>query len=77
MSTDQQESVQELDVREVDGEPFGHIMDALESVGESEALRLVNSFEPVPLYEVLSKKGYRYEAEQVADEEWHVTIRPE
>ncbi|MDS0222127.1 DUF2249 domain-containing protein [Haloarcula sp. S1AR25-5A] len=77
MSTDQQESVQELDVREVEGEPFGHIMDALDAVGEDEALRLVNSFEPVPLYEVLSKKGYQYETEQVADEEWHVTIRPE
>jgi len=77
MSTDQQESVQELDVRDVDGEPFEQIMNALDAVGESEALRLVNSFEPVPLYDVLSKKGYRYEAEQVADEEWHVTIRPE
>ncbi|GCF12993.1 hypothetical protein Harman_09280 [Haloarcula mannanilytica] len=76
MSTER-ESVQELDVREVDGEPFGHIMDALDSVGEDEALRLVNSFEPVPLYDVLSKKGYQYDTEQVADEEWHVTIRPE
>jgi uncharacterized protein (DUF2249 family) len=77
MSTDHQESVQELDVRDVDGEPFKQIMNALDSVGESEALRLVNSFEPVPLYDVLSKKGYQYDTEQVADEEWHVTIRPE
>ena len=77
MHTDQQELVQELDVREVDGEPFGHIMDALDSVGESEVLRLVNSFEPVPLYDVLSEKGYQYDAEQVADEKWYVTIRPE
>ena len=77
MSTDRQESVQELDVRDVDGEPFEQIMNALDSVGESEALRLVNSFEPVPLYDVLSKKGYQYDTEQVADEEWHVTIRPE
>ncbi|MFY4811680.1 DUF2249 domain-containing protein [Haloarcula argentinensis] len=77
MRTDQQESVQELDVRGVDGEPFEQIMNALDSVSESEALRLVNSFEPVPLYDVLSKKGYQYDTEQVADEEWHVTIRPE
>jgi uncharacterized protein (DUF2249 family) len=77
MSTDHQESVQELDVRDVDGEPFEQIMNALDSVSESEALRLVNSFEPVPLYDVLSKKGYKYDTEQVADEEWHVTIRSE
>ncbi|NHX39116.1 uncharacterized protein DUF2249 [Haloarcula quadrata] len=77
MSTEHQEAVQELDVRDVDGEPFEQIMSALDSVSESEALRLVNSFEPVPLYDVLTTKGYRYDAEQVADEEWHVTIRPE
>ena len=77
MSTDQRDTVRELDVRDVDGEPFGHIMDALDDVGESEGLRLVNSFEPVPLYDVLTKRGYQYDTEQVADEEWHVTIRPE
>ncbi|KAA9398784.1 DUF2249 domain-containing protein [Haloarcula sp. CBA1130] len=77
MSTDHQESVRELDVRDVEGEPFEQIMNALDAVSESEALRLVNSFEPVPLYDVLSKKGYQYDTEQVADEEWHVTIRPE
>ncbi|MEF8829408.1 MAG: DUF2249 domain-containing protein [Haloarcula sp.] len=77
MSTDQRDTVRELDVRDVDGEPFGHIMDALDDVGESEALRLVNSFEPVPLYDVLAKRGYQYDTEQVGDEEWHVTIRPE
>ncbi|WP_336337860.1 DUF2249 domain-containing protein [Haloarcula brevis] len=76
MHTDR-ETVRELDVRQVDGEPFGHIMDALDSVGEGETLRLVNSFEPVPLYDVLTRKGYQYDAEQVADGEWHVTIRPE
>ncbi|MFB6224629.1 MAG: DUF2249 domain-containing protein [Haloarcula sp.] len=63
-------------VRNVSGEPFGHIMDALDSAGDSEALRLVNSFEPVPLYDVLAKNGYQYDTEQVDDGEWHVTIRP-
>jgi uncharacterized protein (DUF2249 family) len=77
MHTDQRDTVRELDVRDVDGEPFGQIMDALDSVGEGEPLRLVNSFEPVPLYDVLTSKGYQYDAEQVADGEWHVTIRPE
>lgn len=77
MSTDFPEPVQELDVRDVDGEPFGQIMDALDDVGEDEALRLVNSFEPVPLYDVLRQKGYQYDAEQVTDEEWHITIRSE
>ncbi len=69
MSTDNQESVQGLDIRDVDTEPFEQVMSALDSVSESEALRLVYSFEPVPLYDILNKRGYQYDTEQVANRE--------
>jgi len=75
MSTDQRDTVRELDVRDVDGEPFGHIMDALDDIGEGEALRLVNSFEPVPQYDVLADRGFEYDTEYVAADEWHPRIR--
>lgn len=64
----------ELDVREIDGEPFGDIMSALEDLPDGETLTLINSFEPVPLYEVLERKGYTHETTQVEDDLWRVEI---
>lgn len=64
-----------LDVREIDGEPFGAIMSALEGLGNTETLLLVNSFEPVPLYDVLSSRGFDHETTEISDDEYHVLIR--
>lgn len=74
MHSEQRASARELDVRDVDGEPFSHVMDALSDLGPGETLRLVNSFEPVPLYGVLDERGYTHEAERIADDEWHVYV---
>ncbi|MUV58250.1 Uncharacterized conserved protein [Halogeometricum rufum] len=64
----------ELDVRETDGEPFGDIVAALDALGDCERLVLVNGFEPVPLYDVLERRGFAYEASQTGPEEWRVEI---
>lgn len=66
--------VRELDVRDVDGEPFGQIMTTLNQLGADETLLLINSFEPVPLYNVLDERGFAYEPEQITEDEWHVRI---
>jgi len=66
----------QLDARELDGEPFGPIMDELDALEPGERLLLVNGFEPVPLYDVLEDRGFDAEATQVADDEWHVVIEP-
>lgn len=63
-----------LDARDVDGEPFSHIVEALEELDETETLVLLNSFEPEPLYDVLDQRGFDHETEQVADDEWRVEI---
>ena len=65
---------QRLDVREIDGPPFGDIMSALEGLESDDRLRLVAGFEPKPLYEVLERRGFSFEPEQRAEEEWHVVI---
>jgi uncharacterized protein (DUF2249 family) len=65
---------QVLDVRDVEGEPFGDIMAALENLEPGETLLLINSFEPVPLYDVLSDRGFQHETMQVSEAEWHVEI---
>ncbi|ELY29121.1 hypothetical protein C499_06775 [Halogeometricum borinquense DSM 11551] len=64
----------ELDVREIEGEPFGEIVAALDTLCEHETLVLVNSFEPVPLYDVLEQRGFTYKTSQEGSEEWHVRI---
>jgi uncharacterized protein (DUF2249 family) len=63
-----------LDVRDVDDEPFPHIMTALSDLEDGETLELVNSFEPEPLYSVLSQRGFDYESERVDEDEWHVFV---
>lgn len=76
MATEDDPATRRLDAREIDGEPFGDIVDALGNLEDGDRLQLVNSFEPVPLYEVLDERGFDHETEQVADDEWHVLIEP-
>jgi len=68
------ETERRLDVRAIDGEPFGDIVATLSDLGQDETLLLINSFEPVPLYDVLEQRGYVHETTQVADDEWHIRI---
>ncbi|MGQ4555604.1 DUF2249 domain-containing protein [Halobellus sp. GM3] len=63
-----------LDVREIDGQPFDPIMTALGELSEAETLLLINSFEPEPLYEVLTERGFEYETEQRDPDHWRVRI---
>ena len=63
-----------LDAREIDGEPFGAIVAALEALAPDERLLLVNSFEPEPLYEVLENRGFDFETRSVGPDRWHVVI---
>jgi len=75
-STPADEADNTLDARDVDGEPFGAIMDALGDLSDDESLLLINSFEPEPLYDVLEERGFDYETSNPAPEEWHVEITP-
>ncbi|ELZ28840.1 hypothetical protein C475_04361 [Halosimplex carlsbadense 2-9-1] len=63
-----------LDAREIEGEPFGAIVAALEDLPAEGTLELVNSFEPEPLYGVLDDRGFAHETERVADDEFRVYI---
>ena len=63
-----------LDVREIDGPPFGKITAALDALEDDERVRLIAGFEPVPLYEVLEGRGLSFETERPGENEWHVLI---
>ncbi len=53
-------------------EPFAKIMGALKDLGERQVLVLRAPFEPVPLYEVLGKRGFAHWTERHADNDWSV-----
>jgi uncharacterized protein (DUF2249 family) len=69
----------ELDVRPVlraGGEPFTVIMDAVERLDTGQPLRLLATFEPVPLYGVLGKKGFTHAARAIGGGDWEVVFTP-
>jgi uncharacterized protein (DUF2249 family) len=54
----------DLDVRGIlkqNKDPFNDIMGALETLPLDHALNIINTFEPTPLINILSKKGYIHE----------------
>jgi len=53
-------------------EPLGPILSAAARVKEGDILCLWNTFEPLPLYEVLGKKGFVPWARQTAEGDWEV-----
>lgn len=65
----------ELDLRDdmrAGREPFSQIMAAVRALEDHEVLRLRTIFEPVPLFAVLAKRGFLYESQQNAPEDWSV-----
>lgn len=74
MSSEPADVDERLDVREIDGEPFGDIMAALKELDTDESLLLINSFEPEPLYEVLEQRGFDFETSNPEPDLWHIKI---
>lgn len=68
---------EELDVRpllERGEEPFTVIMAAIARVPERGALRLRASFEPVPLYAVLARRGFSHSSRALGANDWEVVF---
>ena len=60
-------NIVELDVRPIlDGgvDPFEAIMGKLKQMSDDQTLLIINTFEPVPLLNILKSKGYEYEVER-------------
>ena len=66
---------QELDVRPFQQrgeEPFSAIMAAIRTIPKGQVLLLRNTFEPVPLYEVLRQRGFEHWTRELAENEWEI-----
>ena len=65
----------ELDLRDdmrAGREPFSAIMAAVRELEADQVLRLRTIFEPVPLFAVMSKRGFLYESRRHAADDWSV-----
>ena len=60
----------ELDARidlEKGIDPFKSIMSAIKQLPENKVLKIINTFEPLPLIKILSEKGYAFKVERDND----------
>ncbi len=48
-------------------DPFEAIMGKLKEISDDQTLLIINTFEPVPLLNILKTKGYEYEVERPED----------
>jgi uncharacterized protein (DUF2249 family) len=53
-------------------EPFARIMGAVKALGPRDALVLRAPFEPMPLYDVLGRRGFAHWTERLADDDWRI-----
>ncbi|MHB8425523.1 MAG: DUF2249 domain-containing protein [Gammaproteobacteria bacterium] len=68
-----------LDMREElrrGGEPLPRIMETVRQLAPGQALRLLATFEPLPLYAVLGRKGFGHQATHHGVEDWEVLFTP-
>ncbi len=71
------EKVIELDVRPILAkgvDPFEAIMAKLKTMNDDETLLIINTFEPIPLLNILKKKGYEYETVRPDDGTVHTYL---
>ncbi len=61
-----------IDARKLQGNFFPSLKRQAEELGVGEGFKIIQSFEPHPLYGAMEAIGYVYHTEQVADNEFHV-----
>ncbi len=67
-----------LDVREglANGiDPFGEIMAAIKDFADGEVLKIINTFEPAPIINVLKQKGFISKVEHISEKEIHTYLK--
>lgn len=69
----------DLDVRPIltaGGEPFGIIMSAVRALAPGQALRLITTFRPEPLFQVLARQGFANAVRQLEGGDWEILFTP-
>ena len=58
------------------GEPLERILAAVQELVPGQALRLLTTFEPIPLYAVLGQKGFSHVASRHNEGDWEILFVP-
>ena len=66
------DSFKRIDVRGIQGNFFPGLRKQAEALPKGEGREIIQSFEPIPLYEVMDGLGYERHTEQRGDTEFHV-----
>jgi len=69
----------DVDVRPIlraGGEPFSVIMAALENLESGQGLRLYATFKPVPLFAMMTNKGFSHSEQPLERGEWEILFTP-
>jgi uncharacterized protein (DUF2249 family) len=69
-----------LDVRPIlraGGEPFPRIMQAVKGLQPGQGLRLLATFEPIPLYAALGRQGLAHSAVKHGEADWEILFSPD
>jgi len=60
-----------MDVRGIQGNFFPGLKSKAEALAEGEGIEVVQSFDPIPLYEVMDDLGFEHYTEQTGESEFH------
>lgn len=66
---------EEIDARELEGFFQQQIIQTVQSLGKNQGLKVIQNFEPVPLYGVMEEKGWEHFTRKISDNEFHVFFR--
>lgn len=69
---DKVEEFKVIDVRGIQGNFFTGLKKQAVALPAGNGLHIIQTFDPIPLYEVMEDLGYEYYKEQTADTEYHV-----
>lgn len=70
----QAESFEVFDARKAEGFFLPELEKRADAVQVGEGIEVVQSFEPIPLYDVLGEKGFEHVTRQVASDEFRVSF---
>lgn len=68
---DKKENFRQIDVRGIQGNFFQGLKQQAMQLPAGNGLEIIQSFEPIPLYEVMEGLGYEHYTEQRSDNEYH------
>ena len=60
-----------IDLRGIAGNFFQGLKQQAAQIKVGEGLKIIQSFEPIPLYEVMEKLGFEQHTEKISENEFH------